>query len=260
MGSAKKQGELWNQAPENWAYIQEPHHNPLFEAMLNATEVSEGTRFLDVGCGGGGASLLAAERGAKVSGLDAAGGLINVARERIPSGDFRVGDLQYLPFEDDSFEVGFAANSIQYAADRVAALRELKRVCVSGGRVTVGLFAPPEKVAFNAIQRAVRSTLPEPPKGKVPYELSAPGKLEALFEEAGLQIIESGEVDCPQSIPDFETYWRGHSSAGPFRNRLRIVGEEKLRAVTSEALEPFRKDDGSYSIGPNIFKYVVAST
>ena len=47
-------------------------HRPIWEAMLNATEVGSGTRFLDAGGGGGGASILAAERGAQVSGLDAA--------------------------------------------------------------------------------------------------------------------------------------------------------------------------------------------
>jgi hypothetical protein len=62
------------------------------------------------------------------------------------------------------------------------------------------LFGPPEKVAFSAIQKAVRDTLPEPPSGAGPYELSAPGKLEGLFTKAGLNVLKSGEVDCPFSI------------------------------------------------------------
>ena len=86
-------------------------------------------------CGGGGASILAAERGAQVSGLDAAEGLIAFARQRVSNGDFRVGDIESLPFDDDSFDVVFAANSVQYSEDRVAALRELGRVCTPGGRM-----------------------------------------------------------------------------------------------------------------------------
>ena len=69
MGTAKIQGELWGAAPQEWAEIQEPLHTPLYAAMLNATSVRQGTRLLDVGCGGGAASLLAAERGAHVSGF-----------------------------------------------------------------------------------------------------------------------------------------------------------------------------------------------
>ena len=148
MGTSKIQGELWGEAPRGWVEIQEPMHMPLWEAMLNATEVGSVTHFLDAGCGGGGASVLAAERGAHVSGLDAAGGLIKFARERVSNGDFRVGDIESLPFEDDAFDVVFAANSVQYLGDRIAALRELGRVCKPEGRIVAGLFGPPEKVVF----------------------------------------------------------------------------------------------------------------
>jgi SAM-dependent methyltransferase len=165
MGSAKVQGDLWGQAPLDWANLQEPKHIPLFEAMLDAARVGEGTRLLDAGCGGGGASRLAAGRGARVTGLDAASGLIEVARERVPSGDFRVGDIEELPFEDDVFDVVLAANSVQYAADHVAALRELGRVCAPEGQIVVGLFGTPDKVEFRAILQAVREALPEPPPG-----------------------------------------------------------------------------------------------
>jgi ubiquinone/menaquinone biosynthesis C-methylase UbiE len=168
MGTAKTQGELWGQAPWDWALLVEPKHIPLFEAMLNAAQVGQSTRFLDAGCGGGGASVLATERGAHISGLDAAEALINVARERVPSGDFRVGGIEELPFEDEAFDVVFAANSVQYTGNRVAALRELGQVSTREGRIVVGLFGPPEKVKFGAILKAVREALPEPPPGDGP--------------------------------------------------------------------------------------------
>ncbi len=101
MGSAKMQGDLWGRAPRGWAEIQEPMHRPLWEAMLNATEAGSGTRFLDAGCGGGGASILAAERGAQVSGLGAAEGLLAFGRQRVPGGDFRVGDIEQLPLTSE---------------------------------------------------------------------------------------------------------------------------------------------------------------
>ena len=97
MGSASVQGELWGRAPEDWAGIQEVLHAPLWEAMLDATDVGVGTAVLDAGCGGGGASVLAHGRGAVVSGLDASQPLVDVARDRVPQGEFRVGDLEMLP-------------------------------------------------------------------------------------------------------------------------------------------------------------------
>ena len=67
--------------------------------------------------------MLAAERGARISGLDAAEALIAIARERLPEGDFRVGDMEDLPFENEVFDVVIAASSLQFSEDRVAALR-----------------------------------------------------------------------------------------------------------------------------------------
>lgn len=259
MGTSKIQGELWGKAPRDWAEIQEPMHTPLWEAMLNAAEVGPGTRFLDVGCGGGGASVLAAECGAQVSGLDAAEGLLAFAHERVPKGNFRVGDIESLPYDDDAFDVVFAANSVQYTEDRTVALRELGRVCTSEGRIVASLFGPPEKVEFRAIFKAVRDALPEPPSGGGPFELSAPGKLEGLFAEAGLNVIKSEEVDCPFSYPDFETFWQGNIAAGGLQGLLQTVSEERLKLAVHDAVAGFRADNGAILIQPNMFKYVVAT-
>ena len=92
MGSSELQGKLWGAAARDWAELFEPTSMPIWEAMLDSAEVGQGTRFLDLGCGGGGASVLAAKRGAQVAGLDAAEALLDIARERLPDGNFRVGD------------------------------------------------------------------------------------------------------------------------------------------------------------------------
>ena len=259
MGTAEIQGQLWSLLPHDWATIQEPMHKPLWEAMLDRALVGSGTRILDAGCGGGGASALAAERGAQVSGLDAAEGLSAFTSRRLPHGDFRVGDIENLPFDDDAFDAVVAANSVQYSENRVASLRELGRVCTQEGRIVAGLFGPPEKVKISTVFKAVRDAMPEPPPGGGPFELSAPGKLEGLFEEAGLKVIESSEVDCPFNYPDFETFWRANVSAGPSQGMLRIISEEELKSTLRDGVEPFRLDSGEYLIQPNVFKYVVAT-
>ena len=253
------QSELWGKAARDWADIQEPMNRPLWEAMLNATHVGPGTRLLDVGCGGGGASLLVAARGAQVTGLDAAEGLIAFARERAPNSEFRVGDMVDLPFADGAFDLVFAANSIQFAGDWLAALRELGRVCVLNGRIAVGLFGPPEKVAFRAIFETISAMLPEPLSGGGPFALSGPGKLEGLFEQAGLSVLASDEIDCPFGYPDFATFWRGTTAAGPFQSILPVVGEAQLKLALRDAVEPFCCGDGRILIRPNRFKYVVAA-
>jgi SAM-dependent methyltransferase len=259
MGTAEIQGELWGKKPRDWAELQEPMSKPLWEAMLDRALVGSGTRILDAGCGGGGASVLAAGRGAFVSGIDAAEGLIAIARERVPNGDFRVGDIESLPFDDGVFDVVFAANSVQYSEDRIAALHELGRVCAREGRIVAGLVGPPEKVEFATVFKALGDALPEPPTGGGPFELSAPGTFEGLLEEAGLKVLESGEVNCPFSYPDFATFWRAMVAGGPFQGMLRIISEERLQSTLRDAVEVFRLDNGGFLIQPNALKYLVAT-
>lgn len=259
MKKFKIQAELWGKSPHGWAEVQEALHKPLWDAMLNATEVGTDTVFLDVGCGGGSSSMLAGERGAEVHGIDVAEGLLAFAIERVPKGFFQVADIENLPYEDNLFDVIFAANSLQYSEDRIAALHELKRVCKPNGRIIVGLFDQPEKVDFRVVFKAVRDTMPEPPKGGGPFELSMPDKLEALFAEAGLSDIKSGAVNCPFEYADFETFWHGNVSAGPFQGVLKMVSENELKSAVREAVDVFRLDDGRILIPRNIFKYVLAN-
>ena len=258
MKKSEIQGKLWGKAPKGWAEIQEPMHKPLWNAMLDTTEVRANTVFLDVGCGAGGASNIAKERGAHVHGIDAAEGLLSFAIQNIPSGKFQVADIENLPYTDHMFDVIFASNSIQYSEDRVATLKELKRVCKPKGQIVAGLFGAPEKVDYRIIFKAMRDAMPEPPKGGGPFELSMPGILEELFVEAGLSNITTNEVNCPFIYEDFEMFWEANVSAGPFQGMLQMINESKLKNLMKEAVNDFRLDDGSIVIQNNIFKYVCA--
>lgn len=258
MGTAEVQGDLWNSAAADWAALQEPGHTPLFRAMLDAAQVGAGTRVLDIGCGGGTASVLADERGAQVSGIDAASELIRIAAKRVPAGDFRVGDLETLPHEDDTFDVVFAANALQYAADHVNALREMRRVCKSGGQIIVGLFGEPLEVEYRAILKAVADSLPTPPKGFGPFGLSQPGKLDALFQAAGLEITLRGHVNCPMRYENHEVFWRATRSGGGVIGAIRAAGEERVRESVLKAVTPFVTDDSAILIQNNRFQFVGA--
>jgi ubiquinone/menaquinone biosynthesis C-methylase UbiE len=103
MGSASVQGPLWGARAQDWSELAEPVQIPFYEAVFDALDVGPATRLLDVGCGAGLAVALAAKRGATVAGLDAAEGLVAVARRRTPDADIRLGDLEQLPFPDATF-------------------------------------------------------------------------------------------------------------------------------------------------------------
>ena len=148
MGSATIQGQLWGARAQDWAAYVEQVGLPLFGAALDAARVTVGTRLLDAGCGAGLLALLASLRGAQVTALDASPGLLAIARQRLPAADVREGDLEALPFADASFDAVAAVNSVFYAADMAAAMRELVRVARPGGRVVVTACGRPRSASF----------------------------------------------------------------------------------------------------------------
>jgi 2-polyprenyl-3-methyl-5-hydroxy-6-metoxy-1,4-benzoquinol methylase len=113
LGSSAVQGELWGARAGDWAEVQEPAQSELYPPILDAAGVGAGTMLLDVGCGSGVAAGTARRRGAVVSGIDAALPLVELARARVTGSEFRVGELEALPYEDGSFDVvtGFNGSS-----------------------------------------------------------------------------------------------------------------------------------------------------
>lgn len=169
MGSATIQGQLWGARAQDWAAYAEQVCLPLFGATLDAARVTKGTRLLDAGCGAGLLALLASFRGAQVAALDASPGLLAMARQRLSEADVREGDLEALPFADASFDAVVAVNSVFYAADMAAAMRELARVARRGGRVVVTAWGPREKCEFlRAVMPALGPLMPPPPPGASP--------------------------------------------------------------------------------------------
>ena len=120
--TAGANGRLWGMRARDWADLQEGGFRAGYVAALEHAGVGAGTRYLDAGCGSGMAAALAADRGAQVTGIDASDPLLRIARERVPHGVFQTGDLEDLPFEDDSFDVVAGFNSFQYAGNPAAAL------------------------------------------------------------------------------------------------------------------------------------------
>jgi len=258
MGSADKQGPLWGAAARDWSEIAEPGQIPFYEAAFDAIEVTNGTNLLDVGCGAGLAMQLAEKRGATVSGIDAAEGFLAVARERVPTADLHHGDIEELPFADASFDVVTAFNSVQYAADPTAALREIKRVAKPGAGVAVVTWGTADQCEMRVVLGAIGSLLPPPPPGAGgPFALAAPGALEALVEGAGLTAERSIDVATPYIYPDVDTATRGQLSSGPARMAINTAGLDATTAALRDALATATQADGSIRLD-NVFKIVVA--
>lgn len=257
-GSAPVQGELWGARARDYADVQEPLLRPLFEDAIRRTGIGRGSSVLDVGCGPGGFCRLAAETGATVAGIDASETHIEISRERVPSGRFDVGDMQFLPYEDDSFDVVSGFNSFQYAADRVAALREAARVARHGGTVHVVVWGREEHTELVAALRALAPLLPPaPPDAPGPFALSYPGALEELVERAGLRPTDNGYVEVTLEYPDESTLLKGNNSNGPVVLAERTSGRAAVVDAIRDALAPYRTVSGHYRIETE-WRYVTA--
>jgi SAM-dependent methyltransferase len=259
MGTAQIQGELWGARAREWAELQEGAFLPLYEAAFEAAKVTKGTRLLDTGCGAGLALQVAAKRGARVSGIDAAQALVAIARERLAGADIRVGEIEELPFADAAFDVVTGFNSFQYAGDRVRALSEAKRVAKPGGVVIAAVWGDPARCEMAAYIEALGKLMPPPPPGAPgPWALSEEGALEALVGRAGLKLARSESVTVVFPFANEDTAVRGLIAAGPAIRALRNSSEEATQRAIAEAIRPYREPGGSYVL-KNEFRFVVAS-
>ncbi len=248
--SSPANARLWGARARDWAEVQEGTVRPVYEAVLARTGVSAGSAFLDVGCGAGMAAQLAAERGAAVSGVDAAETMLDIARERTPGGDFRVGDLEALPFAAAAFDVVTGFNAFQYAANPAVALMEARRVARPDGVVVIMTWGVPEGMAAASIVSALRPLLPAPPPGAPgPFALSDEAALRAFASDAGLKPTEVFDVDCPWRYPDEAAAIRGLNSSGVAARAMENSSEAAVTEAHRLALAPFRLADGGYRIG-----------
>ena len=258
-GTAEIQGRLWSINAGDWAELQEQYMVPAYNAALDALGVDAGTRFLDIGCGAGRALRLAADRGADVSGIDAAPGLLDYARRRVPGATMIEGELQHLPFADDMFDVVTGFNSFQYAADPSEALREAKRVTAPGGRVLALVWSPADMCELAPHLQSLGALMPPPPPGAPgPFALSARDALQDLFTAAGLDIAAVKDVPCTFAYPDTATALTALSSAGPIARVAEHAGWDAVRADIRAFLADRIRPDGTYAIR-NPFRYALST-
>jgi SAM-dependent methyltransferase len=259
MTTAEVFGKLWSQGARHWGSFVEPHYRELYEAVHDRLGAGNGMRLLDVGCGPGGAALLACGRGARVAGLDASPDSIEVARERNPEGDFRVGDMESLPWPDRTFDAVTGFNSFPFAGNPVVALAEARRVLVGDGKLGIVVFLPPEKSQQTRIMAAISALAPPVPSGGPgPFALSAPGALESALQAAGLRSIDVGEFPVVMSFPDAETACKAFLAGGGSARAIQHSGEERVRRALRDVLEGFRVETGGYRI-ENRFRFVIAA-
>lgn len=245
MGSSKIQGRLWGQKPEDWATIQEPTGISGYEHALQLLEMKSAQTLLDVGCGTGYFSNLAYKQGAEVTGIDASEKLVEQAKKRNSEIKFSTGEMEELPFPDNTFDVVCGFNSFQYAADMKNALLEAKRVLKKKGKLVVMIWGNKEDCEAATYLKAIGSLLPPPPPNAGgPFGLSENQLLERIIEGIGLRIVSNNDVKSIWDYPNTDIALKGLLSAGPAAKAIENSGFEKAHETLTEAIQPQIQNDG----------------
>ena len=257
-GSAQMQGDLWSARARDYAELQERYFLPLYESVQRRPELAKSRSSLDVGCGPGLAAQVFSRTIANVAGIDASAAFIDIARQRLPGRNFRVGEMETLPHADGSFDVVTGFNAFQYAASPVNALREARRVTQPDGAVVIATWGPPEDCEAAAHLKALGALMPPPPPGAPgPFALSDKSKLRTLVSEAGLTPITVVDVECPWIYPNLDIALRAMLSAGPAERAIRNSGMDRARDAVANSITPYLKPSGEYHLN-NKFRYLIA--
>ena len=176
---------------------------PVSVDLLRTADLKPGERVLDVACGTGLITRLAAEQvgpTGTVTGVDIAPDMIDVAKAvPAPVGshiDWQVGDATALPFPDGSFDVVLCQMGLMFLEDRVEALREIRRVLTAGGRLVVNTPGSIQPL-FELMEQAIVEHISPELGGFVRaiFSLHDPGVVGSLLRDAGLKDVSVDGVD-----------------------------------------------------------------
>lgn len=181
---------------------------PVAQAVLERAALSAGDGVVDLACGTGNAALLAAARGARVVGVDAAPRLLEVARQRAHAQglelDLREGDLLALPVDDAGAEIVLSVFGVIFAADPIQALREIARILRPDGRALLSAWVPagPIDAMLGAMGLIVRRITQTPARQR--FAWFDPAAVGPLAIEAGLTLegTTPGELAIRGASPE----------------------------------------------------------
>jgi SAM-dependent methyltransferase len=256
-GSASRWGPLWGARPADWA-LNEDRQLPAYEAALERTGLEPGWCVLDIGCGVGAFLRLIDGRGGEPSGIDASDSLIAFAHARLPDADLRVGEMEQLPWDDNSFDLVTGFNSFFFAHDMVAALREASRVAKPGAPLVIQVWGAHERCDLEAMKQIARPFLPpRPPDARPDPDLSTLGALASLAAAAGLTPETEFDTTWTLAYPDAETLGRAMLAVAGLALLAGPEREHELQNAIVDGLAPYRTHRGSYRLS-NEYHYLIA--
>lgn len=198
--SAPREWRLAGDMGENYErYFVPAIFEPWAIDLLNLVSPQTGDRVLDVACATGVVARLASRRvgpEGKVVGLDLNPGMLAVAGKAAngASIEWRQANAQELPFSDGSFDLVLCQQGLQFFPDKPAALREMHRVLVPGGRLGLSVWCEIERIpGYIALADALAHHVGPEAAGFMHMTGSlSPAELQDLLDEANFQDVTIG--------------------------------------------------------------------
>ncbi len=245
---------------------------PLYEAVYERLDVGPGTRLLGLGCGSGLALLMAASRGAAVTGVESScPERLALARQRLlpDTWDTRAcADTRLVDgMPRDAADARASAYTLVTAFEPIGclagdseglgeALTDATQFVERGAPVVLAGWGPPERCATSSVLR-VATKLADPVRGTGSWRPALRDDLEEVAQRAGLRPDGSGRVACPFGYADVDSAVRGLLSTGLFDGAIAATDRAQVDKEVAEALHPHQRRDGTVWM-PNVFRYLIA--
>ncbi|HEX3116656.1 MAG TPA: class I SAM-dependent methyltransferase [Bradyrhizobium sp.] len=182
--------------------------------LLDAIRLQGGVDLLDVATGPGSLAAEAHKLGARTVGVDLSPGMIELAAKSYPGIDFRVAEVEHLPFADRSFDAvvcNFGLGHFPYPEASVAeCIRTLRR----GGRIALSWWDDPGKQRIQGLFREAIAEIgiippPDVPEGYSIFRFADTAEFRRLLEGSGLTDVLVQDHKTSYLIRDLDTLWHG---------------------------------------------------
>ena len=257
-----EQAEAWNGASGRHFIEQRERHERmrgrLTARLLVGAQVEDGENVLDIGCGCGDVTILAARATRSGHALGADLSQIQVAEARrlaasagVTNASFEVADAQVHPFQAATFDLVLSNFGVMFFDDPAAAFGNLRKALRRGGRLAFLCWRTRDENPFFTVgfaEAAAALNLRELPGPPAAFSLADTGRVGTLLSGAGFGGIEFAKVDEPmligRDVDDVLEYERASPSVTELVTGLSAAQAAELTRHVRDRLVTYASPDG----------------
>lgn len=212
---------------------------PLADDLVELADLRPGERILDLACGTGVVTRLAAQQvgGSSVVAVDVNPGMLDVARTTTPDPaiEWYQASAESLPLDDATFDVVICQMGLQFFPDKPAALSEIRRVLKPNGRIVLNAPGPTPPV-MTALEQALGHHLGPEPAGFVAtvFSLHEPDHVRRLLAAADFADAQARSKQKSLRLPAAEDFLWQYLYSTPLAQAAETLDEERRAELQQE--------------------------